>query len=120
MGRVVLIVFILLLLGGCDDVSYVEKIIVINPTDYDVLVDVKGEEDNSWLTLGTANRNAESTIEEVIDKGETWIFRFSYAAEDLGQAEISRSDLVKSKWRYQIPTRIGEVLKEKGYPPSIG
>lgn len=109
-----------LLLGGCDNVSFVDRVVLVNPTDYNVLVDVKGANDTSWLSLGIANRNAETVKEEVIDQGATWVFRFSYAREDLGQDRISRSDLVKNRWRYEIPERVGEILKEKGYAPSIG
>lgn len=119
MRRLAFVLCVLLVLSGCNGVSYVERIVLVNPTDYSVLVDVKGADDSSWLSLGIANRNAETVNQEVIDMGEAWVFRFSYAGEELGEDGISRSDLVRNRWRYEIPQRVGEILKEKGYAPSI-
>lgn len=118
MRRLTFVLCVLLLLSGCNGVSYVERIVLVNPTEYNVLVEVKGADDTSWLNLGIANRNAETAKEEVIDQGETWVFRFRYI-EDAGEDRISRSDLVRNRWRYEIPQRVGEILKEKGYAPSI-
>lgn len=120
MRTLVASLLVLFLMGGCDDVSFVERIVIVNSTDYNVLVDVKGSDAHAWLELGTARRNTETVKAEVIDQGETWIFRFSYAGEELGEERVSRSDLVRNKWRYEIPARVGQTLKEKGYPPSIG
>jgi hypothetical protein len=108
------------LLGGCDDVSHVERIVLVNPTDYDVLVDVKGADETAWLGLGVAKRDSETLVQQVIDQGETWVFRFSYVREELGEDRVSRSDLVRNRWRYEIPERLGEILKQKGYAPSVG
>lgn len=120
MRTLVASLFVLFLMVGCDDVSFIERIVIVNSTDYNVVVDVTGADDDAWLGLGIAHRNTETAKEQVIDQGETWIFRFSYAGEDLGEERISRSDLVRNKWRYQIPERVGQTLKEKGYAPSIG
>jgi hypothetical protein len=114
------ILLVLFLMGGCDDVSLVDRVVLVNSTDYDVVVDVKGAEGTTWLGLGTAHRKTETAKDEVIDQGETWIFRFSYAGEDLGDERVSRADLVKNNWRYEIPERVGQTLQEKGYAPSIG
>lgn len=120
MKKLSLLVSILILLGACDNVSYVERVVLVNPTEYDVLVDVRSADGKSWLGLGIAKRDSETLVQEVIDQGETWVFRFSYVGEHLGQDRISRSDLVRNRWRYEIPERVGETLKEKGYAPSIG
>lgn len=118
MRKLAFVLCLLLLLGGCDNASYVERIVLVNPNDYNVLVDVKGANDTSWLALGIANRNAETVKEEVLDQGETWLFRFRYVSE-AGEDRVSRADLVRNRWRYEIPKRVGEILKEKGYAPSI-
>lgn len=109
----------MLLLIGCDDTAYVERIVLVNPTDYNLLVDVRRASDRSWIGLGTAKANGETEKQEVIDMGATWVFRFNYAGEEVGEDRISRSDLVGSGWRYEIPERVGEALKEKGYAPSM-
>lgn len=111
---------VLFLLADCRGSSYVERIVLANPTDYNVRVYVKGADDNSWLSLGIAQRNEETQVQEVIDQGGTWVFRFEYVGEELGEDRVSRSDLVGNRWRYEIPLRVGEMLREKGYAPSIG
>jgi hypothetical protein len=120
MTRLTCLLLLIVLLGGCDDVSQVERIVLINPTEYDLLVDVRSADEASWLGLGIAKRKAETVRQEVIDQGETWVFRFSYVGEKLAEDRISRSDLVGNRWRYEIPERFGQILKEKGYAPSIG
>lgn len=42
MRRLALFLSVLLLLGACNDVSYVERVFLVNPTDYNLLVDVRG------------------------------------------------------------------------------
>jgi hypothetical protein len=111
---------LMLLLSACDNVSHVERVVLVNPTEYDLLVDARGADEASWLGLGIANRNAETVVQEVIDQGETWVFRFSYVGEELGDERIARSDLVRNRWRFEIPERYGQILKDKGYAPSIG
>lgn len=111
---------IVILFGGCATVSHVDQVVLVNPTDYDLVVEVRESERDSWLRLGTARRNSETVKEEVIDMGETWVFRFRYIDEELGEDSVSRSDLVGNDWRYEIPAKFGDQLKQKGYPPSVG
>ncbi len=118
MTKLACLVSAMLLLAACDDVSYVERLVLVNPTDYSVLVDVKGEDDTSWLPLGIADRNIETVNEKLVDVGPNWVFQFSYAGEQLSQDRISRHDLIRSRWRYEIPERVGQILKEKSYAPS--
>ncbi len=120
------LVLILLVLGGavilnaCDRVSFVERVVLINPTNYDVTVDVRGEGERSWLPLGIMRRSAETAKENVVDVGDTWVFRFSYAGEAAGEGRISRARLESNRWRYQIPEDVGKKLEDRGYPPSTG
>jgi hypothetical protein len=121
--RLVLISFVLggaLALNGCSRVSFVERVVLVNPTSYDLLVDVRGEDDSSWLELGIARRGSETAKENVIDMGASWVFRFRYAGEDLGESRVSGSRLRSDRWRYRIPEEVGKKLEDRGYPPSAG
>ena len=120
MRKAIAVLLAIFLMGACDDVTFVDRVVLVNTTDYDIEVDVKGAGDDSWLELGTAHGKSETVNEVVIDQGATWIFRFSYAGEDLGQERITRANLVSNNWRYEIPERVGQTLKEKGYAPSVG
>jgi hypothetical protein len=112
---------IVLLIGmsGCEDVAYVERVVIMNPTPYDLEVEVKGTGDRRPLSLGITPHNAETVKEQVIDMGDTWIFLFSYLEEEeVGEESVKRDDLVRNRWRFVIPEEIGERLEERGVRPS--
>lgn len=99
--------------------SFIDTLLVENPTRYDIRIDVSGEDGSGWMTIGTARREASSTFEEVIDQGEVWIFRFHAQAEEGGELRIERSELADDGWRLRIPDRVSEELQGKGaaFPP---
>lgn len=120
MKKLVISLAFLFIASACDSVTFVDRLTIVNPTEFSVLVDVKGANDTSWLPLGIADRNSETVKEQVIDVGEgNWDFRFHYLGEDLGQETISRSQLEQQRWRYTVPERVGDLLKEKGYEPTL-
>lgn len=111
---------LLFIAPACDSVTFVDRLTIVNPTEYSVVVDVKGANDASWLLLGIVDRNSETVREQVVDMGgRIWNFRFHYGGEGLGEETISRSRLEQQRWRYTIPERVGNLLKEKGYEPSL-
>jgi hypothetical protein len=106
------------LLYACTTASYIPKIEIENPTDYDLLVDVRGENDASRLHLGIVKKGRGSVTEQVIDLGEEWIFTFEYLGEEAGSASVKRSELESAHWKFVIPREVGNRLKEKGVPAS--
>lgn len=106
------------LLYGCTSASYVPKIEIENPTDYDLVVDVRGGDDSSRLQLGIAKKGRGSVTEQVIDLGEDWVFTFEYLDEEAGSVSVKRSELERAHWKFVIPTEVGNRLKEKGVPAS--
>jgi hypothetical protein len=106
------------LLYGCTSASYVPKIEIENPTDYDLMVDVRGGDDSSRLQLGIAKKGRGSVTEQVIDLGEDWVFTFEYLDEEAGSVSLKRSELESARWKVVIPAEIGNRLKEKGVPAS--
>lgn len=102
---------------ACSSTSYVERIEIENPTQYDVLVAVEGNNDGR-LQLGVAKREAESVREQVVDMGDDWRFTFSYRGEEIGSTAVKRQDLERSSWRVVIPEEVGTRLREKGVQAS--
>ncbi len=94
----------------------VARITFVNPTEYDLDVDVTDAERGGWLAVGTAHKNQSTTVEDTIDQGEVWIFRFSGQGQDAGELRISRSQLERDRWTVQIPAQISETLRAKGAP----
>jgi hypothetical protein len=111
----------LLLLGlsACDEVSYVDNLTIENPTDYDLLVDVRREDSSAALRLGVVDKRTTAVREQVIDMGPVWVYQFRYQGVDAGELSISRADMEADDWKIVIPEAIGTRLQEQGIPPSI-
>lgn len=110
---------LLLTLTACDRVSYVETLTIENPTDYDLLVNVRGNESSGVLGLGVVHKRATEERGQVIDMGPVWVYEFRYQGLDAGQVRVSRRDLANQGWRFVIPEEIGTRLQELGLPPSV-
>jgi hypothetical protein len=107
------------LLGGCSDIPpKVDRITIVNATDYDLEVHVTDRERDGWLPIAIAAAHTEDIAQEVIDQGEVWIFRFLFAGDPIGELSISRAELERSGWRVEVPQEIDQRLRELGKPPS--
>ena len=98
--------------------SFVSRLAIDNPTVFDLNVDVAGGEGGGWYPLGTLERETENVIEEVVDPGSTWVFRFSYAGIDGGEVAVSRSELRGAGWQLAVPPGVGEQLAAAGLAAS--
>lgn len=95
--------------------SSVDRITVTNPAVYDIRIEVTGNDDG-WMAVGMAGRDATSTFDEIMDQGEVWIFRFSAQGEEGGLLRVSRQQLEGDGWRLAIPETVGRTLGERGAP----
>lgn len=98
--------------------SFVDRISFDNRSEYDLLVEVTGAERDGWLILGTARRETTTTVEEVIDQGDDWIFRFFVEGGEAGELRVERSRLEGDRWKVAVPERVAAELRAKGAPPS--
>lgn len=97
---------------ACSDVEFIDKIHIGNPTDYNASVDVRGE-GGGWLALTTVVANETRTVEQVIDQGSSWTFRFSYAGHEVA-SKYKRDALVESGWRLEVPSEFETQLRDAG------
>lgn len=97
--------------------SFVERITFENPTDYDLYVEVTDAEREGWLAVGTAHKGRTTTVEDTVDQGEAWIFRFASQGEQGGELRISRSQLQRDDWKVHIPVAIAETLRANALRP---
>jgi hypothetical protein len=109
---------VIALVVSLDRAAFVDRITVVNPTDYDVNVDVRSAEGDGWLDLGTVERGREATFEEVADQGDQWLFRFSYAGTEAGELVVARDDLAGRQWTLEIPAEVGLRLQTAGVAPT--
>jgi hypothetical protein len=102
--------------AGCSSEAFVHEVVIDNPTDFTANVDVTGGERDGWLALGTADPHSERTVEQVLDQGSTWSFRFSYSGYE-EVVELSRAELERSGWRVQVPESFATALRDRGVLP---
>ena len=119
MKRFVVALGACVLLGGaaCSDASFVDELTVINDTEYSANVDVTGKERDGWLGLTLVQPQSTTTVEDVIDQGGVWIFRFDYAGKYEQEMEISRRELARNDWTVEVPQSFKDRLRDLDVPP---
>lgn len=95
--------------------TFVDRIEIANPTSYQVEVEVRGAASQGWLALGGFRRESSRTVEDVLDQGDRWTFRFSYGGFVAGEVGMSRADV---RGQVMIPPSVGDRLAEAGFAPS--
>ena len=116
-ARVVILVMIVgLLLGACDSVSFVDRLLLVNDTAYSANVDVRGES-GGWVELASVSAKTTVEVREVIDRGPAWTFRFSYGDHAPVDIELSRGELQDANWRVEVPDEFEANLRAEGVEP---
>jgi len=110
-----LVLSIFPLLQGPD---FVPHLTLINPTAYQVNIDITGAGEKGWLDLGTVPREREVALQGVVDQGRDWTFRFTSGGVYAGEMTLSRADLEREHWRVNVPAGITVPLQEAGLPAS--
>ena len=98
--------------------AFVERISFINRGPFDIHVEVTGDPEDGWRSIGTADAASTSLALEVIDEGSIWVFRFSGQGRDGGKLRITRNELRQAQWTVDIPEPVTDRLREAGAPPS--
>jgi hypothetical protein len=106
------------LLTSCSSPPTVGRITIANRTDYNLDTEVTGRDRESWLPLAIVEARSEAVVQEVIDQGETWIFRFVHRGRPVGEVSLTRAELERSDWRVEVPEQIQQRFQQPGSPPS--
>lgn len=93
----------------------VESISITNPTAYQLTVDVVRPGSDSELRLGTVPRDQTVSFRQVIDHGDQWVVRLSYAGQEGGEVQVDRASL-EAGWT--VPDEIDEALRAAGLEQS--
>jgi hypothetical protein len=96
----------------------VDRLTLVNPTDYGLRVTVRASALDGAFDLGWVWDRSEVAIVDAPDVGDTWIFRFSYAGRDAGELVVARDELVREGWRLTIPPGAAERLAAAGLVPA--
>ena len=118
--RLLWLALLLASLPSCaESVTHLDRVVVVNRTDYDFVVEVKGRDESAWLPLGIAHRRRAEAFGDVIDQGPAWVFRFSYLGKSAGEVSIRRGELEQSNWRVEVPPEAAERLRAQGVQPPV-
>lgn len=81
---------------------------VVNPTGREVGIEVREDGDSSWRRVATLDPESERTVRDLLDRGETWTFRFEEWGRPLSQIDVERAALAATGWRLQIPAPVSD------------
>ncbi|HZQ27428.1 MAG TPA: hypothetical protein VFA94_07000 [Acidimicrobiales bacterium] len=98
--------------------SFIARITVVNPTEYALDVDAAKPDKPAWTPIGTARQRGTTVLEQVIDEGDQWVFRFRTEGIDGGELRMSRSALEQANWRIEVPASVGDTLRAAGAAPT--
>lgn len=98
--------------------TFIAEVKILNPSEYDIHVEVSGGQADGWLPVTTADSGATTMAVDVVDQGANWIFRFSAQGRHGGELRTTRSDLKQAGWSIEIPDDVIGRLRQEGAPPS--
>lgn len=104
--------------GPARSPAFVPRVEVVNPTPYEVSVDVQGGPGDGWVALGYVDQGATTAVQEVLDQGRRWTFRFRAQGREGGRLTVTRAALERADWRVDIPREVETRLQKAGAPPS--
>jgi hypothetical protein len=107
---------ILLVGGACSDVSFIDEVTIVNDTEYPAHVDVTDGTEDAWMGLTSVDPQSTMTVEEVIDQGEMWVFRFDYVGKYQEEVEVSRRELEQNGWTIDVPSSFEQGLPDLDDP----
>jgi hypothetical protein len=116
-------VAIALLVAGAScstDDGVVDRLTVVNQTPFDVYVDVSDADKEGWQILGKATHGSSTVNELVRDVGATWVFRFHYGGQTVGELTVEREELRRARWRVEVPSAVADRMRALAFDPSPG
>ena len=106
------------LVGLSSGPTTIPRIVFENPTVYALDIEVSSGAAGGWTSAGSVRQKSAAEVTEVIDQGDTWVFRFDSQGASGGELRLSRTELEASGWRVSIPVEVGTRLADAGAPPN--
>jgi hypothetical protein len=94
------------------------RVTVVNPSKYAVEVEIADAKRDGWTLLGTTPPKSSSSVDDVVDQGDTWVFRVHAQGVSGGDFVTSRDQLARSRWRVTIPSAVIDRLAAQNIAPS--
>lgn len=97
----------------------VDRVTIKNGSEFDINVEATNASHDGWTPVGIALAHADTEINDIVDEGDVWIFRFTSQGRDAGELRVARSDLEANDWALSVPASVVQRLRDAGAPPSI-
>jgi hypothetical protein len=117
MGAGVVVIIVLAVHPVLGGPSFVHRLTISNPSEFDMTVAVSPAGRQERLALGTVSHGSSVDLQDVIDQGSQWAFHFSAGGRDGGEVRVPRAQLSSSGWRLQIPEAVATRLRARGAVP---
>ena len=104
---------ILLVGSACSDVTFIDEVTIVNDTEYPAHVAVTDGTGDAWMGLTTVDPQSRMTVEEVLDQGDMWVFRFDYVGKHQEEVEVSRRELEQNGWAIDVPSNFEQRLRDR-------
>jgi hypothetical protein len=105
------------LAASCETSEAIDRLTVVNRTEFDFEVQVSDAKKESWQILGGAEHESSTVNELIADEGPIWVFQFRYGGELIDELTVKRADLERNRWRVEVPSRIAERMRRLGFEP---
>jgi hypothetical protein len=112
------VVALLVAASGLRLPAHVDQIMIDNPHDWPAHIQVTDKGRDGWVGVGTVGRETKHGFLEIVDQGEVWIFRFSYAGEAV-ELRVSGAQLEDDDWRVTVPDEFAETLRARGVAAAL-
>jgi hypothetical protein len=96
--------------------AHVGEVAIDNPHEWPATIQATGGDRDGWHAVGVVDREAEQSFLELVDQGEMWAFRFSYAGE-VAELRVSGAQLEENGWQLTVPDEFADALRTAGVDP---
>lgn len=81
----------------------VDHIAISNRSGLELEISIHPSGDPRWLPVAAMEARSTTTVVDVLDQGDEWVFRGEHAGQRVGELRISRRDLANRGWHVTIP-----------------
>jgi hypothetical protein len=84
-----------------------------NRTGVAVRITASDDGRNGWLPVATADPHGRFKVEEVIDQGDVWRFRYEVGPDRIAEVRRTRGQLEAASWTVVIPADAADALSSR-------
>jgi hypothetical protein len=84
-----------------------------NRTDVAVRVTASDDGRNGWLPVATVDAQGRSRVDEVLDQGDVWRFRYEVGPDRIAEVRKTRDQLATADWTVVIPPEAADALSPR-------